>query len=339
MKYLKCMLILAATMPLCVVAQTQVEWNPQPQTKLFNDTIVIKLNKENIIFITGAKLTAIYDKQAEIDTVLTYLRTDLAQSLNTSQLPEQTTEIVYLYKSLNQRRLKAELPEFTDRQIDIEYEIFRIQQNIPPVRIRVVDLKNELQYQIHTSNPYSLISALSQTSLGVYFAEAFANKKAVLNSTEITVSKNNSNQIEARYNTYKQHVVDAQPFAGPMLVGGELGACFGINLMYKKVNKYHFATRKYGLGITTSSMYQFNERSLYFVQSYDLIYMRLISPPKKDEVWSGFQIGLAHFNNDSELMPKISLSYSQGSGITWLWDNYLSFDKGFIIGFTAKFPL
>jgi hypothetical protein len=332
------LIVFFSLLTLNIKAQTEVEWNPQPQLNSFNDTLIVKLNKDVIIYITGAKLAYINSKQQQIDTLLIYLKKDIESSIKENLIPENATELVYLYKTATKRRLKVESPEYSDREIDIEYEIFRMQNNIPPVRLRIIDLNNQLQYQIYTTSLSKLLVSISELQLDEYLQSAFENKKAVYNSTEVTVKKNSNNQVEAQYNTYKQHVVDAQPSAGVMLIGGEIGAGFGLNLMYKKVNKYHFATRKYGLGFFMTSLYQFNDGNMGFAQSYDFIYMRLLSEPKKSEIWSGFQIGMANFDY-SEWLPKLSLTYSNSSGITWMWDSYFSFDTGLIIGFTAKFPL
>lgn len=340
MKYIKLIIIHILAYNQVLLAQTEMTWNAQTNFAGFSDTLIVKLSNEHVIYFTGLRLKEIENRKPEIQDVLFNLRNDLQSAIQNNQIPEHTTEILYLYKAKGQRRIKAESPEYSERNIDVQYEIFRLNNNLPKIRIRVYDLTHNIPIYIYSKSIESLIAELNQIQFDDIFNAAFVNKKLVKNSTEITVEKKDST-IKLSNTAYKKYIVDAQPIAGPVLVGGHLGAGFGINLMYRKINKYGFASKKFGLGFNTTSLYRSGEGGLSFIQSYEFVYMKLISQPKTNEAWSGFQIGLAHANYSwqSEIMPKLSLSYTNNTGITWLWDNYFNFDSGFIIGFTVKFPL
>lgn len=314
-----------------------------------SDTVILYFKTGEAIYIYGIPNQQMHIYADTISQILKYLATDF-QAAET--LPEDATRALYLYNGKAKRRLKVEDPEYTQRTFDTQDEVFRLQNQLARLKIQVISLPHNFELAVYVHSYSSFVTLIQSPLFERYISELenpkyFSEKSNVSkSSTSIKLSLVND-EMSVNANSHRRFVIQGNTNAGPMLIGGDLGAMFSVDLYYTQFNKHNQNRQRIGMNLTTGTFYSINQESrngrLNMIQVYNLYYMRKYS----EKYWTGFQVGMAHILQQRApiFVPKISLLSEFNRSISWSWDIYLaSFSSsqqldGLFSGFTLRLPL
>lgn len=262
---------------------------------LATDTLTIKLKGNNQILIVGQTYAQLKSYEEKADEVKTSFAIDISKAYSTNALTKTETQVHYFYNNASQRRIKAEQAEYSDRGVDIEYEIKRIQLNLPKHRYTVHDIGNNQTWEIYVSNPDSLLNQLGEISLKEAIQKALSEPKILRKQTNTIVSTDSSSYGISGKKAERLNTFEAAPFMGASIIGNRISPALGLTYSFVKRNKYNIPIYKIGLTQTMlhlvdGSSTEFRNANLLF--SNDLFYVRNYNFRSKDNYLGiGAQVG------------------------------------------------
>jgi hypothetical protein len=312
------------------------------------DTILLRFETGEVIFILGIPNQLIATYADSIKQVLQYLGEDLRVAEN---LPQDATRGLYLYNGKSKRRIKIEDPEYSEKTFDVDEEIYRMKNQLARLRLQMISLPHQMELIVYAKDYSSISTLVESETFNAYMRELqnpsyFSAKSKIAKTSYFTQVSTINNELKVNHTSRIKYIFEGSTYAGPMLVGGDLGAMFGVNLYYTQMNKLNESRMRVGVNVTTATFYAINQEplngKLSLMQTYDAFFMRKIT----ESNWGGFQFGIAHvFNQRSPLfVPRLSLLNEFKQGISWSWDIYLTnftndSEGLFFSGFTVRLPL
>ncbi len=134
-KLFMCLASIAFSVPL---------WAQTPEPSASADTLIIRLDGRNQVFITGKSLRNVAGYK-RADSLKTIFFTDLETALKSGSFPETPKRIHYFVSQQGKRRLKAELNEDVAAKLDLPYEKNRMVLDLPPLHFTVYDLAQNIE--------------------------------------------------------------------------------------------------------------------------------------------------------------------------------------------------
>ena len=168
-----CLASIAFTLPL---------WAQKSLDKTENDTLQIRLQGRNLVYITGKSLKALTEYK-RADSLKTLFLEDLKKSFAANAFAENPKRIHYFVNQQGKRRLKAEVNEDDAAKFDLEFEKKRMRQDLPPLHYTIYDLPKNIEIHCFLEDTTAL-AWLRETSLndGVKVLEKDRRKLTGLSS-------------------------------------------------------------------------------------------------------------------------------------------------------------
>jgi hypothetical protein len=221
----------------------------QPE-KILNDTIEVFLEDDPAKSLPGDsdKILFLGDDMEEMvkykkaDSLKVLFLGDWKKALENGQLSGNETRVYYFVHPVGKRRIKAENPEYTDRDVDPGEEIRRLDLGLPAYRYVWYDIESGYQWQIYTAHPEQLRAKLEKLSLDVAVEQVALSKKARrYYKAEVTAGSEYKlrNRIRKESNS-----IEVVPQMGAGLIGNTPSGVAGFDFYFR-------GTGKYGKGLYT----------------------------------------------------------------------------------------
>jgi hypothetical protein len=310
-----------------LIALTQAKIDAQTireNTELapFSDTLFIKLKDGNKILITGAPFKKLI-KYAKADSLKMLFLSDYEKGIQEQTIPANTTSIHYFVHPTGKRRMKAETAEYSDSQVDVDYEIKRLDLDLPRYQYNIYDLARKYTIQIYVANPDQLKQVLSSVSINDALTEIARDKEQYSKNFKLEViSENNGFRVSDKIKRGSDML-----WAGFSLGAGLFGntpvpvANFGLTILLN--NKYDVGISRYGLSFSGCPLVEMTNgevQTINYVQIFAANYLwNLNKVNTKKESWFGFELGLVRssigsynggFMTGIIFEPKGSITYS-----------------------------
>jgi len=229
-----CLVFIAFSLPL--FAQT-----PEPAAS--SDTLQIRLQGRNQVFITGKSLRGLAEYKSA-DSLKTIFFTDLEKALNSAAFPETPKRIYYFVNQQGKRRLKAELNEDLTTKLDLPYEKTRMILDLPPLHYTIYDLAKNVDIHFFLEDT-SAFSVAANTSLngGVQVMEKDRKKLRGLSTYRL---EKTGFGFESRNPSKTTHFsTEAQAYIGGLLIGSMPSPVISYDFIFRitqkpKTNKVQF---------------------------------------------------------------------------------------------------
>ncbi|MFZ4799083.1 MAG: hypothetical protein ACOYMA_16395 [Bacteroidia bacterium] len=307
-----------------------------------NDTLIIKLSGSDKILLIGGDLKDMH-KYKQVDSIKTLFVNDISAAQNNNTLTTDATKVYYFITSNGKRRLKAENVDLSENAVDINYELKRLQLDLPKYEYHIFDLKYEFQIQIYLADPKQLKTVLE--NINIYEAITYTNntaKKDFKRTYKIELNTENGYKLGNK----TQGRMDALMINGKIgigILGNTIAPIAGIEMMLELSNKYSIGKYKIGLMGQTFplvNMVAGEINSVSWVKSYDLkLMVNMNDNDRNNPNYLGFQFGIMK-NLESEAYNnafKIGV-IQRTKYLNYSIDHIIIGDKKDALGLTVYFP-
>jgi len=307
-----------------------------------NDTLIIKLSGSDKILLIGGNLNKMH-KYKQVDSVKTLFVNDITAAQNNNTLTTDATKVYYFITANGKRRLKAENVDLSENAVDINYELKRLQLDLPKYEYHIFDLKNEFQIQIYLADPKQLKSVLENTN--IYEAITYTNntaKKDFKRTYKLELNTENGYKLGNK----TQGRTDALMITGAFgvgLIGNTIAPVAGIDMLMYLSNKYSIG--KWRLGVSYNVFPIANTvnnevKSVSLVSSYELKGLLNINQESKDNpFYIGLQIGLLKSNEIKSFDNAFKWGiFHSGKNLNYSFDIITDTNKNTLYGLTIYLP-
>lgn len=314
---LACGLLIAFTQSK-IAAQTPCE---ETESTTYSDTLYIKMKDGNKILITGAPFNKlIHFTQA--DSLKMLFLSDYEKAIQEQTIPANATSIYYFVHPTGKRRMKAETAEYSDNQVDVNYEIRRLDLDLPRYQYYIYDLARKYIIQVYITNPDQLKEVLSSVSINDAVTEIAKNKNQYSNNFKLeTTSETGSVKItnKTRRGT---DVFGLTTSFGIGLFGSTPVPAVNIGLTLLLTNKYDVGVSRYGLSFSGFPLVEMTSGEIQRINGVQIFagsYLWNFNGAHKKESWWGLEAGLVRssvgsyngaFMTGGIFEPKGSVAYS-----------------------------
>jgi hypothetical protein len=258
-----------------------------------NDTLIIKLSGSDKILLIGGDLKDMH-KYKQVDSIKTLFVNDITAAQNNNTLTTDATKVYYFITSNGKRRLKAENVDLSENSVDINYELKRLQLDLPKYEYHIFDLKNEFQIQIYLADPKLLKSVLENTN--IYEAITFTNntaKKDFKRTYKLELNTENGYKIGNKTQG-KMDAIMINVKAGIGLLGNTLAPVTGFDILFDLSNKYSYGKYKLGIGVNNFPVVNSIGGEIMSVSFVNSIVVKALinSNNKGDANYLGLQFGI-----------------------------------------------
>jgi hypothetical protein len=294
------------------------------ETPSYSDTLSIKLQDGARILITGAHFADLIDyKQA--DSLKMLFLSDYDRAVSDQSISANASLIHYFVHKKGTRRLKAEAADYIDNNIDITYEIVRLNLDLPKYQYHIHDLIRGYTIQIYVANPDQLKTVLSSVSITDAIHELGKDKDVYKKNYKVEFT--NENQGFKLTNKAKRGFDDLwiTPCFGAGILGDAVVPSFSAEFMIQLNNKYSIGEYKFGFTLTalpTVITANGEVQKVNYTNSYNLRFLQNLSDKtRRKETWFGLEVGLVRSDigsyNGAIMLnavyePKGPFTYSMG---------------------------
>jgi hypothetical protein len=278
--------------------------NPQTKTKSYGDTLIMNLQGSDKILFIGKYLRQMVRYQ-KADSLKMLFLNDFEKAVSEGSITKEVQRIHYFVHGSGKRRLKAETPEYTDSKVDVDYEIKRLNFDIPKYHYVIHDLSSRFGYELHIyiNDPEQIRNILTAVNLNEAIHSKEIDKETIRTCYKVEINIEDDNyKIRKKTGSWKRMILPNGNF-GISMLGNLVSPMLGANLEYIWLDKYAVGKNKIGLGFNVRPIVYMNSgkiTGISMVNSYDLILMHNNEKISHGESWTGLQVG---FMKSNELSP------------------------------------
>lgn len=258
-----------------------------------NDTIVIPLGGNGKLLLLGARFEDYKAYAAKADRTKTYLINDLEKAYSQKQIPARAQEVHYFLYNEQKRRVKAETPEYSEYNVDVAYEVKRLELDLPKYHYVVHDLAAGMEWEVYVNNPDSVMLQLSELGMQAAIETALANRKQYRKYVKIELG---NNMRIANEPARSLDMIQVSPIIGVTLLGNVMTPALGGNLELGFSNKYGIQQHRVGLAVYGLTLLQTNNNEVTGIQlinAYDLRWLyNAYGHSQAEPFWVGLQVGI-----------------------------------------------
>jgi hypothetical protein len=232
-------------LPMLATAQVTVT-GPIGEYSEVGDTIVIHLKQNNKVLIVGNTLNKLKDFGPTADRLKTAFLNDIGKAFSERTISSSALEVHYFVQDENKRRIKAEAAEYSEKRVDVAFEILRLKLDLPKFNYTIYNLNTGLRILVFMNHPDSLLSQLGEVSLNEAIVEATKNKKLIQNYYKVEVATDSNYVREIKRAGAKSYLFQVVPTVGVTLFGNTLSPVLGSQIDLRFNNKYGIG--KYRVG-------------------------------------------------------------------------------------------
>lgn len=258
-----------------------------------SDTLSISFGGQGKVLLIGANFNDYKAYAAQAEQTKTYFINDLEKAYNQKQISAQTQEVHYFLYNTQKRRIKAEAPEYSENKVDVNYEIKRMELDLPKYRYVVHDLAAGMEWEIYVSNPDSIIPQLGELGLQHAIETALANKKQYRKFVRIDLDNNfgiNNTPVK------RLDMLQISPIISVMFLGNTISPALGGNFELGFSNKYGIMQYRASLLLYGLSLLQTTNNEITgidFVNAYEGRFLiNMHGNAQVEPFWVGIQAGL-----------------------------------------------
>jgi hypothetical protein len=306
------------------------------------DTLVIKLTGSDKILVIGGNLNNLV-KYTQADSVKNLFLADVEKSYANNSLSAEATKVYYFVTTAGKRRLKAENVEFSENDVNIGYELKRIDLDLPKYEFKIFDLKHGYQIQIYLANPKDLKSELEKTSINEAIKFAASNaKKEIKSCYKLEVITENGLKIGNKTQGKRNALMINNSF-GISAFGNTLAPVIGINTFLEVTNKY--SIDKWRVGFSYNAIAIVNTvngevKGVSAVSSFDLKgLINLNQFERSNPVYIGLQFGILKSNDIKSFDNAFKIGFLHANKfLNYSFDIINDTNKNTIYGLTVFLP-
>jgi hypothetical protein len=215
------------------------------------DTIVVHLMQNNKVLIIGNTLNKLKDFGPTADRLKTAFLNDISKAFSERTISSSALEVHYFVQDENKRRIKAEAAEYSEKRVDVAFEILRLKLDLPKYNYTIYNLNTGMRILVFMNHPDSLISQLGEVSLNEAIVEATKSKKLIQNYYKVEVATDSNYVREIKRAGAKSYLFQFVPTVGVTLFGNTLSPVLGSQIDLRVNNKYGIG--KYRVGFLFES--------------------------------------------------------------------------------------
>lgn len=261
-----------------------------------SDTVVVHLKQNNKVLIIGNTLNKLKDFGPTADRLKTAFLNDISKAFSERTIGSSALEVHYFVQDENKRRIKAEAAEYSEKRVDVAFEILRLKLDLPKYNYTIYNLNTGMRILVFMNHPDSLISQLGEVSLNEAIVEATKSKKLIQNYYKVEVATDSNYVREIKRAGANSYLFQFVPTVGVTLFGNTLSPVLGSQIDLRFNNKYGIG--KYRVGFLFES-FPIIERtngeitSINGIANLECRFLVNTLPYKRNNsYWLGFQAGL-----------------------------------------------
>lgn len=305
-----------------------------------NDTLIIKLSGSDKILLIGGDLKDMH-KYKQVDSIKILFVNDITAAQNNNTLTTDATKVYYFVTANGKRRLKAENVDLSENSVDINYELKRLQLDLPKYEYHIFDLKNEFQIQIYLADPKQVKTVLENTN--IYEAITYTNntaKKDFKRTYKLELNTENGYKLGNK----TQGRTDALMINGCLgvgFLGNTIAPVAGLDMMLFLTNKYSVGMYKLGMGYVAFPFVNAvagEVKNVSLVNSYVLKGLINLGD-NSDANYLGLQLGIMKSDDikSYDNVFKFGL-LQQTKHLNYSFDFIRDNNKNWVYGLTVFFP-
>ncbi|MES2780359.1 MAG: hypothetical protein V4651_10730 [Bacteroidota bacterium] len=334
--------LLIALFPTLISAQTNsVSVSGIDRTNQFCDTLMVLLPEGNKMLITGQSMRKLL-AYSRADSLKQLFVADYEKAIATNTLTAEAPLIHYFVHPSGKRRLKAEVGEYADSKVDVDYEVTRLNLDLPKYRYYIHDLEKDIDMHLYLQNPAQLTSILSNINLSEAIKEAGKEKRSFRKIVKTEIAAGNGQYSITDIKGKVQQYIGINPSLGVTLMGNVLAPVLGLDLTFGSRNKYTVQTYRMGYSFSTFPMVSMaggDITKVSFVRCHELKYMTNINAgDSRKPSFIGAQIGLFDSEDLSSFNGayKIGLLHQSGGPYNYSFDYIVDKNNRSLYAFTLK---
>lgn len=313
----------------------------------YHDTIVINLQGNNKIIFIGNALKKM-GKYQKADSLKMLFLNDFEKAVSENSITKEVQTVHYFVHGSGKRRLKAETPDYSDDKVDVDYEIIRLNLDLPKYRYFIHDLSSGYELQVYINDPGQVKNILDSVNLNGAIHYSGICKKgytgAALRSYKLEINADHNNYKLVNVTKGLNDQIQISGVLGIGILGNVLSPMLGANLDFAFADRYAIGKFKAGISISAFNIVSMNAGKITgvsLVRSYDLNLMYNLSSGTHKNYYVGLQGG---FMKSNELSP-FNNALKSGIvvqtprvGICSLDQIYCDGSKKWIYGLTWRLP-
>lgn len=319
--------------------------NPMNSEVVMSDTIVVNLKQNNKVLIVGSSIKKLKDFGPAADRLKTSFLNDINKAFTEQSIYPTAKEVHYFVQDENKRRIKAEAAEYSDKRVDVAFEILRLKLDLPKYSYTIYNLNNGVRMMVFMNHPDSLLPQLGEVSLNEAIATATKDKKEIRKNYKLEISTDSnyyrvSNKLSARAD-----ILEVNPYFGLTLLGNTFSPVVGAQMDLRFTNKYGIGKYRFGLGMTGLTMVERingDISAVNLITTYEARVMYNVSPRVRGKsYWLGIQGGVLKTTNGGKLDNAVKFGFAtEGLGpLGWSIDFVKTKDfKESIYSLTVRLP-
>jgi hypothetical protein len=329
-----------------VSAQKTNELNIDPlleENRASHDTLVITLQGSDKILFLGNNLKKMV-KYEKADSLKMLFLNDFEKAVSEQTITKDVQRVHYFVHSSGKRRLKAENPEYTDSKVDVDYEIKRLNFDIPKYQYVIHDLSSGYELHIYINNPEQLKNTLTAINLNGVIHDKVISKYYIDRNYKLEISADQNNYKIVNATGGAQITIGLSPSFGVGLFGNVIAPLIGGDIKIAITDKYRIGRCRGGVGLTTFPIVSMDGGKITgvsMVSSYDLKLMININRKVHKTNYLGLQAGFmksneSNFFNNAYKIGAVFESKSEGANYSF--DLIRDTNGNYIYGITYKVP-
>lgn len=319
--------------------------NPMGNEVTIGDTIVVNLKQNNKVLIVGGSISKLKDFGSVADRLKTSFLNDINKAFNEQSIYPTAKEVHYFVQDENKRRIKAEAAEYSDKRVDVAYEVLRLKLDLPKYSYTIYNMDNGVRMMVFVNHPDSLLTQLGEVSLNEAITIAAKEKKVVRKNYKLEVSTDSSYYRVSNKLSAKADILEVNPYFGVTLLGNTFSPVVGAQMDLRFTNKYGIGKYRFGLGLTGLTMVERTNgdiSAVNLITTYEGRFMYNTSPRVRGKsYWLGIQGGVLKTTNGGKLDNAIKFGFTtEGLGpLGWSVDFINTKDfKESIYSLTVRLP-
>ena len=266
------------------------------------DTIVVLLKQNNKVLIVGNTLKKLKDYGPTADRLKTVFLNDISKAFSERSISSSALEVHYFVQDENKRRIKAEAAEYSEKRVDVPFEILRLKLDLPKYNYTIYNLNTGLRMMVFMNHPDSLLSQLGEVSLNEAIVEATKSKKLIQNYYKVEVATDSNHVREIKRAGAKSFLVQFVPIIGVTLFGNTLSPVLGSQFDLRFNNKYGIGKYRVGFLFEGFPMIERTNGEITSINGMANLECRVLvnTLPFKSKTayWLGIQAGLLIPSNE-----------------------------------------
>jgi hypothetical protein len=268
----------------------------------FYDTLIINLQGNDKILFIGNDLKKMVRYQRADSLKMLFLN-DFEKAISENSLTREVQRVHYFVHSSGKRRLKAETPEYSDNKVDADYEIKRLNLDLPKYQYVIHDLSSDYELQIYINDPEQTKNILDSINLDDVIHYKGINKLDIRNSYKIEINTDHNNyKIGGKAGSYLEQIEITTSF-GIGVFGNVIAPLIGGDIGFMNNDKYSIGKYQWVFGYTAFPVVNMNAGKITgvsLVSSYDLKFLINLFRKNHKIYYFGLEAGVMKSN---ELSP------------------------------------